>query len=77
MVFSLRKWLSRFAFLILFVLLTVLVFGGYRFFMTKLMLVDPYEAPHGQALKVFQPNGGEPEKASISDRLRWFYLYGE
>ncbi|WP_028561358.1 DUF4227 family protein [Paenibacillus pinihumi] len=77
MVFSLRKWLSRLAFLVLFVLLTVLVFGGYRFFMTKLMLVDPYEVPQGQALKVFQPDGSKPEKVSLSDRLRWFYLYGE
>lgn len=78
MVVSLRKWAARLLFLMLFVLLTIIVFGGYRFLMVKLMLLhDPYEAPRGQAVKVFQPDEAAFGEASMKERLRWFYLFGE
>ncbi|WP_270171708.1 DUF4227 family protein [Paenibacillus sp. SYP-B4298] len=78
MVVSLRKTAARLLFLILFVLLTLIVFGGYRYLMVKLMLMDdPYEAPRGQAVKVFQPDEAAFGEATVKERLRWFYLFGE
>ncbi|XEC92816.1 DUF4227 family protein [Paenibacillus tarimensis] len=71
MVVSLRKVFSLLSFAILFILLTLLVSGGYRWLLEKVSFTDRYEAPQGQALKVFQ---GE---ATVTERLRWFYLYGE
>ncbi|GGF87367.1 DUF4227 family protein [Paenibacillus abyssi] len=77
MVVSLRKWLSALLFMLLFIGLTVLVFGGYHWLMDEVLFTNPYETPQGQALKVFQADPPSPDGASIPDRLRWFYWLGE
>lgn len=77
MVLSLRKWFSRFVFVLLFGLLFIAATGGYRFLVDVISPVHPYKTPKGDALKVFQVDPATPENGSVADRLRWFYWYGE
>ncbi|WP_265525130.1 YqzK family protein [Paenibacillus sp. JDR-2] len=74
MVLSLRRWLSRILFVVIFTLLLLIVTGSYRWLVDVIAPVHPYREPKGAALKVFQ---ADAEKGSITDRLRWFYWYGE
>ncbi|MWC28395.1 DUF4227 family protein [Paenibacillus sp. MMS18-CY102] len=76
MVVSIRKWFGRTIFMIIFILLTMMTLGGYRWLMDVVAPVDPYREPQGQALKV-SGQMQSPEGGSMSDRLRWFYWYGE
>ncbi|MFF2482092.1 DUF4227 family protein [Paenibacillus sp. NPDC058071] len=77
MVVSLRRWLSRLLFVILFALLLFIVTGGYRLLADAVSPIHPYKKPKGEALKVFQSEPLLPGKGSITDRLRLFYWYGE
>ncbi|GLX69060.1 DUF4227 family protein [Paenibacillus glycanilyticus] len=77
MVLSLRKWLSRILFVVIFTLLLLIVTGSYRFLIDAIAPVHPYRTPKGDALKVFQSDPAAVEKGSLADRLRWFYWYGE
>ncbi|WP_127530824.1 DUF4227 family protein [Paenibacillus kobensis] len=77
MVVSLRKWIGRLVFAILFIMLTIMTFGGYQWLIGVVAPVDPYRAPQGSALKVNGPVYSPPEGGSTFDRLRWFYWYGE
>ncbi|MFX3633553.1 MAG: DUF4227 family protein [Candidatus Pristimantibacillus sp.] len=77
MVLSLRRWLSRIVFVIVFALLLLITTGGYRWVVDIISPVHPYHTPKGDALKVFQEDPSSPENGSIADRLRWFYWYGE
>lgn len=77
MVISLRKWIERFKFLILFLVLTYLIF----LLLNKVSLwVEPehkYNQPIGDAVKVTIHNDFYEGGASVKDRLRFFYWYGE
>lgn len=77
MVISLRKWIERFRFLILFMVFTYLVF----LLLHQISLwVEPehkYNHPIGDALKVSIQNGFYEDGGSVKDRLRFFYWYGE
>jgi len=77
MVLSVRKWFGRLLFAALFVMLTTMTFGGYRWLIGVVAPVDPYRVPQGNALKVNGPVYSPPEGGTIGDRLRWFYWYGE
>lgn len=77
MVVSLRRWGRMLLFLVLFAMLTLCVFGGYRWAAGLLAPVDPYRSPGGGAVKVFKGHTVQQEGGSIADRLRWFYWYGE
>jgi hypothetical protein len=77
MVLSLRKWLSRILFVVIFTLLLLIATGSYRWLVDVIAPVHPYKIPKGEALKVFQANPADAEKGSLTDRLRWFYWYGE
>ncbi|MBD3918726.1 DUF4227 family protein [Paenibacillus sp. PR3] len=76
MVVSIRQWFGRLVFVLLFMLLTMIAFGGYRWLIDVVAPVDPYREPHGRALKV-SGTLQTPDESTMSDRLRWFYWYGE
>ncbi|EFM09847.1 conserved hypothetical protein [Paenibacillus curdlanolyticus YK9] len=76
MVVSVRKWFGHILFLLTFILLTIMTFGGYRWLIDVISPVDPYREPQGQALKV-SGQIHSPEGGTMGDRLRWFYWYGE
>lgn len=76
MVLSLRQLFGRLMFVLLFILLTIVSFGGYRWLIDAVAPVDPYREPQGHALKV-SGTIQSPEGGTMSERLRWFYWYGE
>lgn len=77
MVFSIRGWAGRLLFLALFAVLLFIAGGGYRWLVDAVSPVHPYQKPRGDALKVFVEDPPSPDSGSGTDRLRWFYWYGE
>ena len=77
MVISIRNWVSRIFFIVLFVALLFIVTAGYRLIVEVISPVHPFQAPRGDALKVFATDPASPEGGNSADRLRWFYWYGE
>ncbi|GKU79620.1 DUF4227 family protein [Paenibacillus sp. L3-i20] len=77
MVFSLRGWLNRILFIIVFLILLFFAAGGYRLLVEVISPIHPYQKPRGDAMKVFITDVESPEQGNSADRLRWFYWYGE
>ncbi len=69
--------MSRFKFLLLFVIFT---FALYHFMVLVSSWLEPpqkYREPAGKAVKVFHHQISQVEKEPISERLKLFYWYGE
>jgi hypothetical protein len=64
-------------FLAVFALLLFVAAGGYRWLEEVISPVQPYREPKGDAMKVFAREPSSPDSASGTERLRWFYWYGE
>ncbi len=77
MVFSIRTWVSRFFFMLIFLGVLLFVSVGYRWLVEVISPVHPYQKPKGDAVKVFINDPASPESGNSMDRLRWFYWYGE
>lgn len=77
MIISARKWLQRFVFIAVFVMLTIIVSGGYRWFIEWIIPQDPYRVPDGAAVKAFGTLEDVQERHGSLERLRWFYWLGE
>jgi hypothetical protein len=80
MIFSYRKWMTRFRFILLFMALTVVLYQVMIVLSDWIQPVNKYKTPTGKSVKVI----GQPQHAStvtdassMSDRLRLFYWYGE
>ncbi len=76
MIVSLRKVMERGKFVILFIVLTFLLYHAFGIISAWIQPVERYREPKGRAVKVFQ-NGGFSENGSMADRLKLFYWYGE
>ncbi|MEN1987369.1 DUF4227 family protein [Paenibacillus hubeiensis] len=80
MVISMRKGLRFFRFILIFAALVYLFYHVLDLFNGWISPVDQYQAPVGNAVKVFQetawPGTGE-ERPAFAERLRLFYWYGE
>lgn len=80
MVISMRKGLRFFRFILIFAALVYLFYHVLDLFNGWISPVDQYQAPVGNAIKVFQetawPGTGE-ERPAFAERLRLFYWYGE
>ncbi|NEW06159.1 YqzK family protein [Paenibacillus sp. SYP-B3998] len=79
MIFSYRKWLTRFRFIMLFMALTVVLYQGMVVLSSWIQPVHKYKTPSGKSVKVFQQHqhASVKDASSMSDRLRLFYWYGE
>ncbi|MFD0958749.1 DUF4227 family protein [Paenibacillus chungangensis] len=77
MIVSIRKWIGRILFLLLFSMLLIIVTVGYRWLVEVVSPIHPYKKPEGHAMKVFDVDPEFPEGGNAADRLRWFYWYGE
>jgi hypothetical protein len=77
MIFSLRKILERLKFIILFIVLTTVFSYGYHYVASWIEPDERYAKPQGQAIKVFETQDYHAEKYSVTDRLKFFYWYGE
>ncbi|MNI24211.1 hypothetical protein D3C73_778240 [compost metagenome] len=77
MIFIYRKWLSRIRFVLLFMLLTYLLYHVILVWSDIIQPTDRYKTPAGKSVKAFHQHTVNIDKGSISDRLRLFYWYGE
>lgn len=76
MVVSLRKWLDRLKYVVLFLLFSCVLSYLFRHFADWIEPREPYREPRGHAVKV----DGEPAPGtgvSMAERLKFFYWYGE
>ncbi|MBO9609251.1 MAG: DUF4227 family protein [Paenibacillaceae bacterium] len=78
MVVSVRKWVQRAKFIVLFVLFTYVL---YQMLAAVSAWMQPdesrYRTPSGKSVKVFQQEAEDDGKLTMGDRLRRFYWYGE
>ncbi|WP_442601183.1 DUF4227 family protein [Paenibacillus sp. KN14-4R] len=76
MIFSIRKWIGRAKFIVMFVFLTYLLYHVMTIISGWIEPLDKYRHPSGNSVKVFQHRGVLQESDSMSERLRLFYWYG-
>lgn len=77
MIFSLRKVLGRVKFIILFLLMTYLIYHFMNMVSGWIVPQYRYEEPSGRAIKAFELVDAGEEMLTLGDRLRLFYWYGE
>ncbi|TXK83496.1 DUF4227 family protein [Paenibacillus sp. N3.4] len=78
MIFSYRKLVVRLRFILLFMVLTVVIYQGMMVLTSWIEPLHKYKTPSGKAVKVFgQHPHTTTNSGSMGDRLRLFYWYGE
>ncbi|GAB6929901.1 hypothetical protein JCM10914A_38840 [Paenibacillus sp. JCM 10914] len=77
MIISIRKVGSFIRFITMFAVLTMFFYYMLGWVGGKLVPLDPYRAPMGQAVKVFQPESTLDSQYSPVERLLLYYWYGE
>lgn len=77
MIFSLRKWIERAKFIVLFVLLTFVLYQMLAVLTAWMEPVQKYRQPSGSAVKVFNQEYGTMDAEDMPERLKLFYWYGE
>ena len=77
MVIRLGKWLERLKFVLLFLVLTYVLAQGYGYLKAWIEPKEPYREPRGRAMKVFGEPEGPESAPTFSERLKFFYWYGE
>jgi hypothetical protein len=74
-IISCRKWVERFKFIVLFILLSCLVYQLMTWIGPWLNPLPKYREPAGDAVKVFGHNAYAGQ-GSLSERLKFFYWFG-
>lgn len=78
MIVSVRRWITRLKFTVMFFVLTLVVYYLFQWISGWIEPAQRYKEPNGKAVKVFQQHTGYGESSStIADRLMLFYWYGE
>jgi hypothetical protein len=77
MIFSLRKVWARMKFIILFLIMTFLIYHFLNMVTAWIVPQYRYEQPSGRAIKAFELVDGTEEALTFGERLRLFYWYGE
>ncbi|MFK7697142.1 DUF4227 family protein [Paenibacillus sp. HJGM_3] len=78
MILSVRKWMTRLKFTLLFLVLTLAVYYVFQWISAWIEPAGRYKEPTGKAVKVFQHETGYGDSStSLADRLMFFYWYGE
>lgn len=77
MIVSLRKWIERVKFMLLFVVLTFVLYQLLAVLSTWMEPVHKYKQPTGSAVKVFKQDSGTMDAEGMAERLKLFYWYGE
>lgn len=77
MIFSYRKWVARFKFLLVFVIFSYALYHMLLVFTQWIEPTQRYKEPTGRAVKVFQNHVMMTDQASMSERLKLFYWIGE
>lgn len=76
MIISLRKWLDRGKFVLLFLVMTFVLHQLFVWFSAWLEPTYRYRTPSHRAVKAFEDGGGW-DSSSWPDRLLFYYWYGE
>lgn len=77
MIVSLRRWLERIKFLVIFALFTYVLYHLFGY-VSAWVEPDKYRVPEGRAVKAFSTNNVPGyDNETFIDRLRFFYWYGE
>jgi hypothetical protein len=77
MIFFYHKWFARLRFVLLFLTLTFLIYQGLLLLTNWMQPSQKYKPPGGKAVKAFHQHVYVTDTGSMSDRLRFFYWYGE
>lgn len=77
MIVSLRRWMYLAKFLTAFLVLTYMLFHALQLLSGWIEPTQRYKEPNGRAVKVFQPGAADDASASMTERLKFFYWYGE
>lgn len=78
MVISMRKWLLRLKYALMFMVLTYTLYYAIGLIKEYILLPDKYRVPEGSAVKVFYRDDTEVSDAdNLAERLKLFYWYGE
>lgn len=78
MVISMRKWLLRLKYALIFMVLTYTLYYTIGLIKEYILLPDKYRVPEGSAVKVFYADDTEVSDAdNLAERLKLFYWYGE
>jgi hypothetical protein len=77
MIFSLRKFLERLKFIILFLVFTYVFSHVFGYVSAWLEPSHRFKAPSGKAVKVFDQGDFYGNENTMGDRLRFFYWFGE
>lgn len=77
MIVSVRKLLQMLKYMVLFVVLTFLLYHVMTIVTGWIEPTHKYKEPAGRALKAFQGGGAEDAHIPMKDRLMLFYWLGE
>lgn len=77
MIVSLPKTVKRLYFLLMFVLLSYLLYQAMSFIGQWMNPMEGQHIPEGTAVRAFQDTGSSGEGMKAGDRLRLFYWLGE
>lgn len=78
MVISLRKWLLRLKYALIFMALSYIFYYAFGLMQEYILPPDKYRVPEGSAVKVFQSDHSIVSDAdNLAERLKLFYWYGE
>ncbi len=77
MIFSLRKVIERMKFIIIFLIMTFLIYHFMNMVSGWIVPQYRYEEPSGRAIKAFEVVESMSDSLSFGERLRLFYWYGE
>jgi hypothetical protein len=77
MIFSLRKWWERAKFVSLFLIFTFLIYHLLHIVTAFMEPHHRFQEPSGRAVKAYAPSDQAIEPVTFSERLRFFYWYGE
>jgi len=77
MIFSLRKWIERAKFIVLFVILTYVLYQMLAVITAWMEPTHRYRQPTGSAVKVFSQQTDSMDAVDMAERLKLFYWYGE
>ncbi|RAV18613.1 DUF4227 family protein [Paenibacillus contaminans] len=77
MIFSLRKGLQLFKYLLMFIVLTFFLYHIMTIVSGWMEPTHKYKQPAGRSVKVFGNEGVDDAHIPMKDRLMLFYWYGE
>lgn len=77
LIFGFRKWWIRAKFIAVFVILTIVLYELFQLIGGWIEPAGRYREPIGKAVKAFSHDEPANEPKTVTERLLFFYKYGE